>query len=114
MNTKLIACLQDAFAWMEQRDLRVGLVVLHPEEARQLRDWHDGFDVNASPELENIHGFGRYVGVLLGAHVVEYDQVVPGHIGIFPDGATVIGVDSSACFSLGLNADPAVEPGRFR
>ena len=98
---KLISALRDAFSWIEQRGMRVGLVVLHPNEALQLRNCQEDFDVNAHPELEGLCGFGRLVGHLWGADVIELETIVPGHAMVIPDGLTVTGVD--CCFSLGLN-----------
>lgn len=92
--------IQDAFAWLEQRNLRVGMLVLNPREMALLKEL-PAFDP-VVPGLASLQGFGRYRGNLWGASVVELNAVPEGHAAVIPDGLHVNEVEAAACISLGL------------
>jgi hypothetical protein len=100
------------YPWMIEKDLRIGEIWLHPDQARELLfppsgqnctafdiAWfHSGmWEVNPEDlarERKTWRG-GRCIGYLYGAMVIEHELVVRNHICVVPDGMIV--QDVSVC-----------------
>lgn len=94
---QLLDELQDKFAWMEERGVRVGTIFLHPAEA-VLLPGHEVFDA-VDPVLRAASPPGL-IGNLWGAQVFESDKVPSRHVGVFSDDAQVELLGGAGCMPL--------------
>jgi len=97
----IIERLKKVFTWIEERDLRVGELWLHPKQIAELIESKDpGWDKVASlyvrEETKKWRG-APLVGLLYGANVYESEIVVEDHVVALPSGLDVKLIDSTAC-----------------
>lgn len=97
----IIERLKKVFTWIEERDLRVGELWLHPKQVVELNESKDiGWDRVAShhvrEETKKQKG-APLVGFLYGANVYESEIVVADHVVALPSGLDVKLLDSTAC-----------------
>lgn len=97
----IIERLKKVFAWIEERDMRVGELWLHPAQVKELDEAKDpGWDRNAQMSVIRFYLDTKgapYVGVLWGARVFESKIVVEDHVAALPDGWEAKLVDTPAC-----------------
>jgi hypothetical protein len=106
LRDKLLDGISRAFRVIEENDLRVGAIWLNPREVSALEtSARAHYDKVNDPRVRRSHMAtvgAPFEGMIFGAKVFSSGVVVPGHIAILPDGFEARLVDSSACFSLGL------------
>lgn len=88
--------LRKRFAWLEDEDLRVGSIYLHPVDLQLLRQVEEFVTVPGEPEVMN----ARKVGLLWGAHVYESRHVPMNYVAVIQDGLIVQSVSKEACVPL--------------
>jgi hypothetical protein len=89
------------FHWIEQWDLRVGDLWLHPKQVVELdAEQSLGFDKIASARVRDsfLDSKGApYVGIYAGARVFASELVVENHVVAVPDGLDAKLIDKAAC-----------------
>lgn len=97
----IIERLKKVFTWIEERDLRVGELWLHPKQVEELVVANpEGWDRIAQRAV--IQGYveekgALYVGLLWGAQVFQSEIVVEDHVAALPTGWRARLLDSTAC-----------------
>jgi hypothetical protein len=97
----IIERLRNVFGWIEERDMRVCELWLHPKQVAEL-------DASNNPGWDRVNQravMRAYldtkgainVGFLWGALVFESEIVVENHVAALPDGWEARLVNSSAC-----------------
>jgi hypothetical protein len=98
----IIERLKKVFGWIEERDMRVGELWLHPKQVAELEAANDpGWDKVASRVVQQMvaetKGGALYVALLWGASVYQSEMVIEDHVAALPDGWNAKLIDSSAC-----------------
>jgi hypothetical protein len=98
----IIERLKKVFGWIEERDLRVGELWLHPRQVAELEAAKDpGWDKVVSRAVQQMaaeaKGGALYVALLWGAAVYQSEMVVEDHCAALPAGWSAKLIDSSAC-----------------
>lgn len=97
----IIERLKKVYGWIEERDMRVGEVWLHPKQVAELIAAGDpGWDrINQKAVIElYLESKGAlHVGLLWGARVFQTEKVVEDHVAALPDGWEAKLIDSTAC-----------------
>jgi hypothetical protein len=98
-DVSILVRLRDAFNRLEQWDMRVGDVWLHPSQVEELRK-HVEFDRISSFRVERafVESKGAlYKGMLFGARVFESEIVPVNHVGLVSDGWESKLTDRAGC-----------------
>ncbi len=97
----IVERLRKVFGWIEERDMRVGELWLHPKQVVELIESKDpGWDRIAQRAVRD--GFleskgALHVGLLWGARVFETEKVVEDHVAALPDGWEAKLIGSAGC-----------------
>ena len=93
--------LKKVFEWVEQWDLRVGDLWLHPKQVGELNALgHPGWDKVCSARVRQafLEDKGAlYVGMIFGARVFESEKVPEDHVAVVPADLDAKLVGSAAC-----------------
>ena len=99
--SNIIDRLKKVFEWIEERDMRVGELWLHPKQVKELEGAGDLFmDRIAQRAVREAYLESKgalHVGVLWGARVFQTEKVVENHVAALPDGWEARLLDSTAC-----------------
>lgn len=100
----IIERLKGVFTWIEQMDMRVGELWLHPKQVIELEEAGDpGWDKihQRAVKLAYLESKGAlHVGLLWGARVFQSEKVVEDHVAALPDGWEAKLIDRCACMPL--------------
>ncbi len=97
----IIERMKGVFGWIEQWDMRVGELWLHPKQVEELNAANDpGWDRVAQRAVVEAYREEKgalLIGYLWGAYVFQSEIVVPDHVVALPTGLQVKLLDSTAC-----------------